>query len=129
MFQYLNSVFVEEKNYYTYDDYLNLSINGKSGSTWSIRITNDSSFNRIVYYNEKMCNFSDGKNWTNLADVISIVVGPYCSKDVNITENWFATSIAVSYLYNNHRIITYADKLSTNNTLEQYRNVIIYAND
>lgn len=129
IFQYLNSVFVEEKNYYTYDDYLNLSINGKSGSTWSIRITNDSSFNRIVYYNEKMCNFSDGKNWTNLADVISIVVGPYCSKDVNITENWFATSIAVSYLYNNHRIITYADKLSTNNTLEQYRNVIIYAND
>ena len=43
---------------------------------------------------------------------------------VEISENWFATSITVSYIVGGRRIITYADELSTNGSLNAEYNII-----
>ena len=86
-------------------------VNSKNGSIWSINISNTTSHLREVYYNSKMCNFSDAHDWTNLKDIETIIIYPYQTKMVTIRENWFATSITVSYIYHSHRVITYADNL------------------
>ncbi len=58
-------------------------------------------------------------------NVNSVTINPYSSAYVFISENWFATTIAVSYQYNNCRIISYADNLdATEKTLSQYTSVI-----
>ena len=112
-----NLIFYYTINYQTPsdDDYsndeLNLSVNSKNGSIWSINISNTTSHLREVYYNSKMCNFSDARDWTNLKDIETIIIYPYQTKMVTIRENWFATSITVSYIYHSHRVITYADNL------------------
>lgn len=105
--------------------YLRLSIVSKSGSTWTIRVRNASSTSRSFYYNKKMCNFNDAKNLSGLKDVptTSISVGAYSYKDIQISENWFATSIVVYFKYNNVNYISYADGLSNNSkTLNYYTN-------
>jgi len=54
----------------------------------------------------------DAKNWTNLSDLVSNKLSAGSSITVNITQNWFATSVAFSYIgNNNHRYITYASNL------------------
>lgn len=93
-------------------DYLELSVAGKSGSTWLIEITNTSPMGIEVEYNTKMCYWDDARNWTGLNDVAKINLKPYETKKVNISENWFATSIACSYIDNGHRVITCANNLS-----------------
>lgn len=124
VYGYLNS-FVESNNdSYNYDP-LELGVSGKSGSKWSISITNNSSHIRTVSFNQKMCNFFDAKNWTNLSDVSSFTISPYKSTMVNISTNWFATSIAACYYYNNKQVITYANELNSSTcTLTQYTNII-----
>ena len=92
---------------------------GKSGTKWNIKITNNSSTAVTVYYNKKMCYLSDAKNWTGLKDVNGeneeIILEPGESYQVKISENWFATSITVSYVVNGEiRMVTYADGLKTN---------------
>ena len=71
---------------YSYDE-LNLSVNSKNGSIWSININNPTSHLREVYYNSKMCNFSDARDWTNLKDIETIIIYPYQTKMVTIREN------------------------------------------
>lgn len=79
----------------------------------------------IVYYNKKMYNFGDAKNWTNLSDIASLWVYPNSSSNVEITENWFATSITVSFEYRSKRLVTYANNLDQNSkTLSQYQNLV-----
>ena len=105
--------------------YPELTIVGKSGGTWSIRITNNTALQITVYYNSKMCNFNDAKNWTGLLDVKQIELKPHESVVVNINENWFATSIAVSWhIYLVGRCVTYADGLNTNGSMNIYHNII-----
>ena len=93
-------------------DYMELSIASKIGSIWRIEITNTSPMGIEVEYNTKMCYWDDARNWTGLNDVAKINLKPYETKKVNISENWFATSIACSYIDNGHRVITCANNLS-----------------
>ena len=105
--------------------YPELSIVGKSGGTWSIRITNNTALKITVNYNAKMCNFNDAKNWTGLYDVNQIELEPHESVVVNISENWFATSIAVSWnIPLVGRCVTYANGLNTNGSMNIYHNII-----
>lgn len=106
-----------------YYGFLSLKVYKKEGSTWKIKIYNTSSINLEVNYNSKMCYFDDAKNWKNLSDVKTIVIYSNSYETVDIKENWFATSIATSYVKGNYRIITYANNLS-NDTLVSYENVI-----
>lgn len=124
VYGYLNSFVSSNNNSYNYDP-LVLGVNGKSGSNWSISITNNSSHIRTVSFNTKMCNFSDAKNWTNLSDVSSLTISPYKSTIVSISTNWFATSITACYYYNNKQVITYANELNSSKySLTQYTNII-----
>lgn len=72
-----------------------------------------------------MCNLSDAKYWSGLNDVEDSSISGHSSKNISVTENWFATSIATSYVKGNYRMITYADNLNVSSkTLIQYNNVI-----
>lgn len=83
-----------------------------NNSRWNIRVYNPNSFPVTISYNTKMCNEGDAKNWTNLSDLVSNKLSAGSSITVNITQNWFATSVAFSYIgNNNHRYITYASNL------------------
>jgi V8-like Glu-specific endopeptidase len=124
IFSYLNSFVSSEKTSDNYQ-YLDLSIDSKSGSVWSIKITNETSHIRKITYNEKMCFDDDAKNWSKLNDTISITMNPYSSVIVSVSENWFATTIVVSYEYNNIKVISYANNLDNKKkTLSQYTSLI-----
>lgn len=104
--------------------YLEIFNLGKSGSTWTIGITNDSSTEIKIYYNSKMCNYSDAQNWTGLKDIESVTLPAHSSTTVTIRENWFATSITVSYVKGGVRRITYADELTTSGGMNVKTNKI-----
>lgn len=103
---------------------LRLSIVSKQGSTWKIRIYNPSSNEVTVSYNEKMCNSGDAQNWTGLNNIVKIKIKAYSSETVSISENWWATTIAVSYEKGGYRVISYADGLNTNGNINvKYRQI------
>lgn len=108
-------MYVSEQKLIHYD-YLNISNEGKDNG-WKIKITNPTSDSLIVSYNSKMCNFDDAKNWKNLKDIKTIFISSNSSSIIKISENWFATSIAVSYVADSKRLITYATDLNTNGTM------------
>lgn len=64
-----------------------------------------------------MCHKGDAENWTNLVDIANITIPSKGSRTVAITENWFATSIAVSYVVDGTRVITFADGLNVNGNI------------
>ena len=98
--------------------YPKLSIEGKSGSTWKIKIENVSSAMVSFDYNKKMLFEKDAKVW-NVSDNDkgSVAIGAGASKTVDISENWFATCIVVSMKLDSTRYITYAYNLNANGTL------------
>ena len=104
-------------------EYLKISIVSKSGTKWTIRVRNLTGSSVKMYYNSKMCNLGDGKNWTGLKDwknnYYTISNNGY--KDVAIYENWFATSIAVSYVKSSKRYISYADNLNNSKKTLSYK--------
>lgn len=104
--------------------FLALSVINKNNGSWSIKIQNTSDHVLTIYYNSKMCFKDDAQKWINLSNVISIVVSANSSAIVQISENVFATSIAVSYISNGYRLITYADNLSTSNQLKFYYSLV-----
>ena len=104
--------------------YLSLDIVSKSGSTWKIRIRNPLNRAVTVQYNSKMCNLGDAENWTGLSDIQSVSISGFSSTTVEISENWFATSITCSYVSDGVRLITYANQLNTNGTLNVMQNYI-----
>ena len=123
IFAYITSFGSSYHGNYTYE-YLSFEILGKSGTTWSIKICNNSSHYREVFYNSKMCFDNDAQNWQNLNNIVTIYVVPYQYSIVTIKENWFATTICCSYIYNGNRAITYANNLnSSNHTLSQHYNL------
>ncbi len=77
-----------------------------------------------IEYNSKMCYLNDAKNWSGLSDVHTITIPQGQSKTIFIKENWFATSIAISYKNNDRRIITYADGLKKDGSINVYNNYI-----
>lgn len=104
--------------------YLSLKNEGKIGNKWKIAIKNETGIKQTVYYNEKMCFESDGRNWTNLLNVTHIELEHGETTEVLIQENWFATSITTSYLKNGHRIITYARGLKADHSIVCMTNYI-----
>ncbi len=126
IFAYLNSFVTSYQDHDTFEN-LVLNVKSRNGSSWVIGITNTTSHVRKVSYNKKMCYFNDAKEWKNLSDLETITVSPYKTAYVNISTNWFATSIAVSYVYLNKRVITYADNLEYKDekgALKEYNNII-----
>lgn len=103
---------------YGYYPSLQLSNLGKTSGKWSIKVTNPLSQSTIVYYNTKMCYDDDAKEWKNLKDVSSFSLSSGASKTVTVSENWFATTIAFSYVNTSGtRVITYANSLGTDGTM------------
>ena len=98
----------------TENAFLDISIVNKSGSTWTIRVVNDTGATRTVYYNSKMCFEDDAKTWTSLNDIKSIYLSSGSSATVQISTNWFATTVAFSYISGSNRYITYGLNLKTN---------------
>ncbi len=98
--------------------YLRLSVTGKSGSTWSVKIINDNNNSVHVAYNAKMCFDDDAKNFKNLVHVQEINVSANSYKIVSISENYMATSITAAIAFSDSsigkRYISYADGLSQN---------------
>lgn len=103
---------------------LQLSIARKSGSTWYINIKNPTNTRLYVAYNAKMCNRGDAANWTGLKNVNYVSIPKGETVQVAIKENWFATSIAVSYEKYGKRVISYADGLNKNGSINVYYNQI-----
>lgn len=105
--------------------FLDLSVEGKSGTTWSIKIFNNNSNVITAYYNTKMCTEPNAKNWSNLNHITSVEINPNSSVIVNISENWFAGYITVSYVNVSKRYITYANELNNSSkSLTSYHNFI-----
>ncbi len=103
--------------------YLEITNMGKSSGKWRIKIKNVSNTTITVEYNELMCFLDDAENWTDLDDVNNDYdLDPGESITVTISENWFATSIAVSYVTNGTRKITYADNLKSSGAISIYYN-------
>ena len=93
--------------------FLGLGISGKSGSKWSVVITNTSGSDITAYYNTKMCFKSDAKEWDGLDDEASVSIGALADCEVTISENFFATCIVASCIVSGYRLITYADNLDS----------------
>ena len=104
--------------------YLQLSLPRKSGSTWTVRVKNTTYVKIQGQYNRKMCNLNDAKTWSSsLVDLSDFTIEPLSYVDLTFSENWFATSIVVSTVFNGKRYITYADNLKSG-SLKEYRNLI-----
>ena len=99
---------------------------GKSGTTWNIRVKNPTNHNITVYYNCKMCFENDAKNWTSIGNnERSVVITPTQKyADIQISENWFATHITISYVVGSTRHITYANELNANKSIHMYWNTV-----
>lgn len=87
---------------YTYEVYMSnyfirMSIVSKTGSKWKIQLVNSSSTDIFAKYNSKMCFLDDCVNWKKLSDLINIQIKSHSYVDVEIKENWFATSIVCGY--------------------------------
>lgn len=96
---------------------------GKSDTKWNIRVKNPTNHDITVHYNCKMCFESDAKNWTALGNNERIVVvEPHKYEDIQISENWFATHITLSYVSGSTRYITYANELNANKSIHMYWN-------
>lgn len=114
-------------SYNTYDkgvrgaDYIDIQL--LYGSRWQVRIFNNTGSGRTVYYNSKMAFEDDARNWSGLSDIKSVYLASGACTTVTITENWFATDIAVSVIVGGARYVTYAHNLeSTNYTMSIFYN-------
>lgn len=83
------------------------------GPRWQVRIFNNTGSGRTVYYNSKMAFEDDARDWTGLNDEESIYLASGAYTTVTITENWFATDIAISVIIDGERYVTYAHNLTT----------------
>ena len=97
---------------------ITVSIAGKNGTTWLIDVTNNTGSTCSFFYNGKMCNTNDAKNWTGLTDIkktSSVANG--ATVQIEISENAAATDIAISYISGNKRKIFYAHNLDAKGTM------------
>jgi len=78
---------------------INVAIISKNGNVWNLQITNNTDAPQIFEYNSKMCFEGDAQNWTGLNDVKETLLLQHGdSQPITITENYSATSIAISYM-------------------------------
>lgn len=123
------SLHYSEAPVYTYTNAYGITVGivSKTRSKWNIKLTNNTGSDRTFYYNKNMCNYSDGKNWTGLSDIEqteTVLVGQ--TINLTISENGFATSIAISYLEGNSRYIFVADELDEKGTMSANSNSISF---
>ncbi len=105
--------------------HLSLSISRKNGNTWILYVHNNISQSLTIEYNSKMCFSNHAKDWIQLSDIKKTFLSPYGTTTILITENYAASSVAVSYVSNDYRYITYADNLSeTSNTMSKYYSIV-----
>ena len=106
---------------------MKVGIIGKDGSTWMLEITNNTGAACKFYYNEKMCSATDAQNWTGLSDIKQTeILQNGETVQIEISENGFATSIAISYISNNTRYIFFADDLDAEGTMSKSGNFKSY---
>ena len=119
------SMMFEENTFKNYK-YLEIHNNGKNGNKWKISVKNPFSRGLWINYNSKMCFEDDAKNWKNLNNVEYLYIEGNQTVNIEIQENWFATSIALSYLFepDDKRIITYANNLNSNGSMNVMYNFI-----
>lgn len=111
MYHFLNS-FISSRHI----DYPSLSIIGKNGNKWSIKVTNLCSEGAEIKYNTKMCFANDAQNWTNLSNIDSVSLSSGGDTTVDVQENWFATHITFSLTTDvGYRWITYGYNLNSAN--------------
>lgn len=79
-----------------------------------------------LIYNSKMCFENDVKNWTGLTDIQTLTIGSNSSVRLSVAENGTATHIALSYLKNGKRIITYVDGISNSTAPNVEMNKVNY---
>ncbi|MCD8294845.1 MAG: hypothetical protein LUE27_06370 [Clostridia bacterium] len=107
-----------------FSNFLDIKLIGKSGSYWQIRVYNNGGSDVTCYYNSKMCNVNDGREWTGLSDVTSVNIGANSYETVEIKTNWFARSIAISRMYDGNRYVSSGVNLN-NATLRMTVNKVI----
>ena len=107
-----------------YYDYLSLSVDSKSNGVWNIKVYNPTSIDLTIYYNQKMCLYADAQNWTALSNIQEVEIASHKSAIVVIKENWLSTSITASYIIGEYRIITYANELNKNGSLNAGYNIV-----
>ena len=121
------SSFGSSKPYYSETkNGMKVSIAGKNGNTWLIELTNNTGSARTFDYNTKMCYAGDAEKWSGLSDPGSIYLanGAVTSVPLEITENYSATSIAISYMDGVYRKIFYAYDLNKSGTMSAFESTI-----
>lgn len=101
-----------------------VSIVGKNMNIWRIRVVNKTAGAVNFYYNAKMCNYNDAKNWTGLTDIVRTnLVAKDDSVEFDIQQNGTATSIAISYIDDYFRYYFYADNLKASGKMSAHWDV------
>ena len=95
--------------------YLDISIEKFENKRWYINVLNSNNFACTIIYNSKMCFLNDAISWNlNKSDIRTATIDPNSSYEVCISENFFATSVAISYFHIDTRYVTAADGLDKN---------------
>lgn len=89
--------------------YLEISVSEKVGKQWKFNITNPNPYEIDVYYNTKMCNSGDAREWEGLKDVAKITLQAYGTTNVIVLTNGTAKHFGFSYINKevNKRLINY----------------------
>lgn len=106
---------------------MELQLIGKRGDTWLVNLTNLTGASRQFEYNRYLCFEGDAKNWNLNKDVrttSSIANGKTTISPLQITENGFAGTMAISYTDGTNRYIAYAYNISTTGSMSAYKNTI-----
>lgn len=92
---------------------LDAKIYEKSGGVWKMRVYNGSDRKVTCIYNKKMCFTDDAVGWTNgLKDTTSKEIAANSYIDIDVSENWFATTIVICQTIGKNRCITYFNSLN-----------------
>lgn len=122
-YYYFRTVYKPTTFFYNANKYLSISSLSKSGASWNVTIRNNTIYKLNAQYNSKMCFENDAKNWTGLNNIKNVSIMPLDTITVSISENFFATSITMSYQMYNQRYITYAKNLNANGSFSPYTNI------
>ena len=94
--------------------FLEIKILSCNSKVWEIEVFNSTAVDITFEYNTKMCFKGDAQKWDNLDDVVEDTVPAYDSISISISENFLATSIALSRVEAEKRYVTYAYGLDKN---------------
>lgn len=107
-----------------YSSYILIDNLGKNGNNWNIKIENPFNYGITVYYNKKMCFSGDAGKWLGLKDIEAFYLPAKNSTTKLISENFLATSIAVSHISKGIRFITYGYNLTQNGDMDIHYNIV-----